>query len=493
MLFVCSRSFWLRIIGERMPLDTIISTVKQEKDRKKSLYYSILDAMAVSVMVGFGDRLISAFAVALKASSTEIGLLVTLPPFLGSLTQLYGARLVDIYNNRLKVVLPFVLLHAFFWLPIALIPFLFPHNAVTALIILYSLAMISTAISIPAWTSMMGDIVWLKQRGKYFGKRNSLAAAILLPAVAFAGYFLTLYPPELLFIGFAASFFIAFLFRFVSYFFIRRMHEPLQVFAKQPQPSFFQFMKKIRSNNYGNLVALVGGIRFANYFAGPFFAPYMLIELGFSYFQFTLVFAAAMAAQVIFMTIWGKRADRFGNVKVLALTSILVSSIPIWWILTRDFYLILLINAFAGMAWAGFSLSAGNFLYDAVDTPNRARYTAYNNIVDSSMALAGSIVGGLYLTFIASPWIFTSVYHVVFFASGVGRFVFSSLLIPGVKEVRDVPPIKKRTLFFSLFEFSPNEFVEDQAFQLVLLKKKFYRLVDKNPAFKKKVKRMKNL
>ena len=449
--------------------------------------------MSVSVMVGFGDRLISAFAVALKASSAEIGLLVTLPPFLGSLSQLYGAKLVDIYKNRLKVVMPFALLHALFWLPIAVIPFLFPNNAVIALIVLYSLAMIATSLQIPAWTSMMGDIVWLKQRGKYFGKRNSLAAAVLLPAVAAAGYFLTLYPPELVFIGFAVSFFIAFLFRFVSYYFIRNMKEPLQVFAKQPQPSFFQFIKKIRSNNYGSFVAFVGAVRFANFFAGPFFAPYMLLELGFSYLQFTLIFAAAMAAQVIFMTIWGKRADQFGNVKVLAVTSILVSTVPLWWLFTRDFYVLLLVNAFAGMAWAGFNLSSANFLYDAVETPSRARYTAYYNIVVSSMALLGGVVGGLYLTYIASPWIFSSVYHVVFFASGIGRFVFASIFLPSVREVRKVKSITRRKLFFSLFEFSPNEFIEDQSFQLVLLKKKFYRLVDKNPAFKKKVKRMKDL
>ncbi len=455
-----------------MVLRTIHARIKEEQLRAKALYYSIMDGMAHSVMTGFGNNIISAFAVYLRASNSQIGLISTLPVFLGAIVQLAGVKLLEIFRNRLKLVLTFALLHALLWLPIAAIPFAVKQDQAWILLIFYCLSVMSTSVTIPIWTSMMGDLVWLRERGKYFGKRNAWVGAVLLSSTIIAGYFLSLYHESLLFYGFATSFSIAFLYRLISWYYLGKMHEPRHVFETQRQPSLLEFVRKIRSNNYGSFVLFVGFTHFSVAIAGPFFAPYMLSELGFSYFQYSAVIAAAALSQVLFMTRWGKNADRFGNVKILTLTSILVSAIPMLWLFTQDFYLILLINVFAGMAWAGFNLSSSNFIFDSVETPKRVRYIAYYNIIVSSLALVGGMLGGFYLTQIGDKLLFSSLYHVVFFFSGTSRLLFGAILLQKIREVRNVPGISGGKLFFSLFELPSMEFFQEQVFEMVMLPKK---------------------
>ncbi|HLC98962.1 MAG TPA: MFS transporter, partial [Candidatus Nanoarchaeia archaeon] len=61
---------------------------------RKSLKYSIMDGAFYSAMVGFGESFFSAFAIFLKASNLQIGLLGSLPIALGSVSQLYSNRLI---------------------------------------------------------------------------------------------------------------------------------------------------------------------------------------------------------------------------------------------------------------------------------------------------------------------------------------------------------------------------------------------------------------
>ena len=68
-----------------------MATPSQNPESERSLRYSLRDAAAFSVMTGAGESYISAFALQLKASVEEIALLASVPPLLGSWTQLYSA------------------------------------------------------------------------------------------------------------------------------------------------------------------------------------------------------------------------------------------------------------------------------------------------------------------------------------------------------------------------------------------------------------------
>ena len=99
-----------------------------------SLQHSLKDAAAYAVMMGIGETYLSAFALFLKASTPQIGLLASLPPLLGSLAQIVSAWLGRLAGRRKPIILAGAGLQALAWLPITLLPLLFPSAAVPLLI-----------------------------------------------------------------------------------------------------------------------------------------------------------------------------------------------------------------------------------------------------------------------------------------------------------------------------------------------------------------------
>jgi len=95
---------------------------------KKSLKYSILDGSAYSAMLGLTQDYIAPFALALRAITAQIGLLFSVPNLTMSLSQLAAPHLVERAGSRKSPILPVVFLHALLWLPILLVPYLFPEQ-----------------------------------------------------------------------------------------------------------------------------------------------------------------------------------------------------------------------------------------------------------------------------------------------------------------------------------------------------------------------------
>ena len=85
-------------------------------------------------MTGAGETFLSAFALYLRASAQEIAWLAAVPPLLGSWMQLFSAWLGERGVRRKKVILTGAMAQAVLWIPIALLPILFPAYAAPLLI-----------------------------------------------------------------------------------------------------------------------------------------------------------------------------------------------------------------------------------------------------------------------------------------------------------------------------------------------------------------------
>ena len=100
----------------------------------RSLQHSLKDATAFAAMTGIGETYLSAFALFLKASTPQIGLLASVPPMLASLVQLLSAWVGHATGHRKGIILTGAGIQAGAWLPILLLPLLFPASAVSLLI-----------------------------------------------------------------------------------------------------------------------------------------------------------------------------------------------------------------------------------------------------------------------------------------------------------------------------------------------------------------------
>ena len=124
-------------------------------------------------MTGAGETYFSAFAVLLKATPGQIGLLAALPQLVASLAQLFSAWLGQRLQRRMPIILFGASLQCFSWVPLILLPLLYPDYAVIALIAAVMLYYFGSNMAVPQWSSLMGDLVHKRRRGRGARTRNS--------------------------------------------------------------------------------------------------------------------------------------------------------------------------------------------------------------------------------------------------------------------------------------------------------------------------------
>jgi MFS family permease len=429
---------------------------EQEKKVRKSLRYSIMDGFFWSIMVGFGESFLSAFAIFLKATDGQIGLLGSLPQALGSLSQLLSRRLMGLLNSRKRIVLFGVLISALMYLPITLAFFL-GKASVTLLLLFVCLYWISSTIIGPAWNSWMGDLVNKNERGAYFGKRNRIAGFATFFSFIIAGYLLQQFggSTSRQYMGYMIIFAIAMAARMLSFISVTKQYEPTYHDDPGAYFSFLDFMKKAPFNNYGIFVIYQAFMNFGVYLSGPFFTAYMLKDLHLGYMDYTLLQAAAILMRNLTMPIWGKAMDRFGARKVLTIAGFTMPIVPILWVLSRNFWYLIGVQLYSGLVWAAFDLAVFTFMFDITTPQKRASCVAYFNVLNGAAMLVGALIGGFILARLPEGAL-GSKFLVLFVISGIFRYMSSLIFLPKIKEVRTVEPIPYHVLFINVLTTIPS-------------------------------------
>ncbi len=426
----------------------VSGSAKEQELIEKTKKLSVKEAGAYSFMDGFGLRYVTPYALAVGANNSQIGLLSSVPGLLGNLSQLFTIKLMRKFSRK-KIVFWGVFLQAIMWLFLigAGIPFYlwgmktsFSPNAV---IIIYTLLILFGAVGGPAWTSLMRDLV-STNRGSYFGRRSKIAGFIALVCMFIGGFILDYFRQTHVFIGFAILFVIAFFGRFTSAMLFRKHYEPKFEVDDKKYFTLVDFVKKMRHNNFGRFVMYFSLLSFACAIASPFFAVFMLKNLGFSYTQYMITVLANSIATILLMPLWGKFADVYGNLKVMKITGAFIPLLPFLWLLIPlmpskilAVWLIVVLEIYSGLIWSGFNLSAGNFIYDAVTKERLAICSSYFNIINGFWALIGASIGG-YLSSHGISILGLNSILFLFLLSGIARFVIYFTMAHKIKEVRDV-------------------------------------------------------
>ncbi|MFH2021339.1 MAG: MFS transporter [archaeon] len=419
---------------------------------KKSLLFSIVDGTFYSSMIGFGESFLQAFAVLLKATSFQLGLLAALPTFFSSLFQLGASKFIKIFGSRKKLVVTCAFLEGFMYIPIAL-SFYFGEMSFNILLLFVTLYWIVGRIISPAWNSWMGDLVREKDRGKYFGRRLRITGIATFVTFIFGGYILQeMSDLSLRYYGFAIIFALAFISRLISISFLVKQYEP-EYKPEERKFRIHQFISNAEFSEPRKLSIYLNLMGFAVNVAAPFFAAYMLYDLKMDYLSFTLINAASILIKFVAMPLWGRVCDRFGNRKVLSLASYLIPIIPLLWLFSHNLYYLIAIQFFSGFVWAAWDISSFDYLYDVTNQENRTRIVAYNNVLGGIASLIGPIVGAIILHKFSPFW---SDYFFIFVVSAVLRMLVAWRFVPTLKEIRKVKPITFHRLFFNVLTTMPN-------------------------------------
>lgn len=418
----------------------------------KSLRNSFWDGVFASVMIGFTESYITPFALAMKASAQAIGLLSSIPNLVSSFFQLKAADITEWLGSRKRIINIFIFIHSFMLLPILSLPYFVASDwRITLLILFVTIYQATGALTAPAWGSLMSDHIPQNKRGRYFAWRNRICAAIIAAASFLAGAILNLFHRGIF--GFTIIFALAMASRLISWHFLNKMFEPPLRSSREAYFSFFNFIRKIRESNFAKFTLFAASMNFAVHLAAPFFAVYMLKDLGFSYIKYTTVVVTAGVANLATIGIWGHHADKAGNMRVIKFASILIPAIPCLWLFSHNLLYLVVVQIYAGALWAGFNLCVSNFIYDAVSPEKRTRCISYFNVISGACIFAGALSGGFLATRVPS----ISGYRLLtlFLISGILRALVGLIFLPKIKEVRNVEHVSSLELFYSIIGIRP--------------------------------------
>jgi MFS family permease len=153
------------------------------------------------------------------------------------------------------------------------------------LVLFATIYSISSALTSPAWGSIMAEVVPEHLRGRYFSFRGSLSTLSNTIAFLAGGIFLTFLVHKALW-GFAILFGAAFLARMISSGLLTQLYEVPQKEKPVQQASSGSFIRNLFSSNLGRYMLFLFSMSFAVNIASPYFAVYQLHSLKQSYFVF---------------------------------------------------------------------------------------------------------------------------------------------------------------------------------------------------------------
>ncbi|MDH7554207.1 MAG: MFS transporter [Spirochaetota bacterium] len=421
--------------------------VKKSKLRQ-TLKASFLDGIFASIMFGCVQDYFTPFLLLIKGTVVHVGILSAIPNITASVLQVFSHKFVQIFKSRKTVFCIFVFLQAVTLLLCAILFFtvyaietdivsyclsLVKHHQIEIFITIVTLYTVFGSIGNPAWASLMSDLIPAHKRGKYFGFRNSILGVLLVLVSLSVGITLRFSPAEYIMQTFVVVFLIASVSRFISFYYLLKMHEPpFEIEKASIVPA--NIFNSIKKNDFLIFIAFMSFMNFAVYLSAPFFAVLMLQHLSFSYFEYSLVTVSAPFIMYIAMHSWGNIADKIGNAKVLTITSPLIAIVPILWVLNSHIVYLLIVQIFSGLVWSGFTISSFNYMFDASVSSKRVRYISYLNLINGIMISAGAVSGG-YLIQILPPVNGSSIYTMLL-VSGILRLGITIVFGKRLKEMR---------------------------------------------------------
>ncbi len=375
----------------------------------RSLRLMIWQGVAGSALFGLGSGgFMAAYALALGANNFQVGILAALP-FITQVTQLPAIIAVERFRRRKVIGIPALLAAHLLWLPIGAVPFLLDTPgapALTLVIGLMAMRGLFASVWTTAWTSWMRDLVPKDMLGSYYGRRLA-AMTGALTVVGIGGSFFVRWwesvssPDDAIFAYSILLIAGSLTFGLLSSTMALRAREPLMPASVDSGRSVLSvLLEPLSDRNFSQLVRFLFVWSLVSNLAIPFFAVYMLTELGLSLPTVIGFTVLGQVTNMLFVRVWGPMADRFGSKTVLSLSASLYLLVIFGWVFTAypdshflTLPLLVVLHIFAGVAAAGVTLTVSTLALKVA--PSGGAFMGVSGIATSLGAGIGPIAGGL--------------------------------------------------------------------------------------------------
>ena len=413
--------------------------------REPSRRYGLRDGACQAITQGSGEQYLSAFALLLGASPFQLSVLSALPQLIGTGAQLASVKLLRWFPDRKALIRAGTAGQALSWLPMLLLPLLFPDSGPVLLILGTTLYFACNQFTTPTWNSFIADHLDEHERGAYFARRAAIMASLSFAALCGAGWLLSLWQDHASsWIGFALIFTVAGAARWISTVALAKVDDDHATPYLDCSPSFRRFLAGT-SVSFRRFLLFSGTMHAAVLIAGPFFVLYMLRDLHLAYWGYGSWLAAGILGQLLTLRAWGRFADRFGNKALLTVTGFMVPFLPMLYLAGTNLLFLLFVNFLGGVTWGGLALGLQNYVFDAVRPEDRAKAVATYSTINAVGWCLGAFIGSWLVHVLPSgitigrySLVLASNLPLVFFVSGLLRLAVSGSFLRSFHEARAV-------------------------------------------------------
>jgi MFS family permease len=414
---------------------------------KKHVRASFRDATYTNLNIGMAESYFCAFMLALGISEIISGLGTVIPQFIGVVFQLLSIRSFFRRYSLKKRILLFLSIQALTMIPLIMIGWFKINSAIMVIGVLgiYWASLLSLN---PPWNRLIGHTVPQRFRLKFFSIRSQFAQLSVFLGLITSGlllYWAREKGQEMpVYVG---IFVIGFFFKCLSWYEIKYNHNDYDLPpGSEERIRFRDFIKNIRNTDQGRLIIFLFFFYVTVHFSAPYFNPYMLGKLKFNYLEYMVITSIAYFGRVFAFRVLQKRAKSRHINKILILSTMGIATSPLWWSLTQNYWLIILIEFLSGCYWAGFELTTILLYYQKISDRERTSAITYITFLNTSGMVIGSMMGAVFMKNMPADW---DPYLILFAASTFLR-VLVLIFVPHVSFVGRIPRLISFNRVFSV-------------------------------------------
>jgi MFS family permease len=349
-----------------------------------------------------GGPFLIAFALHTGASNKVVGLLAAIGP-LSQLLQLPTIALVHHLRRRKSLALVTAALSRLVWLGMASIPWtVSPPDRLQALLIGLCVAAGLGTISGGAWNPWMRDFIPEDAISALWARRLALATLASALVGLAAGQFMDVALAH----GVPALQANAYVFLagtsagLIGLRYLAHIPEPAMPEVRH-RPLLDVLREPLQDRDYRNVIRFLGAWNLAVNLAAPFYVVYMLQRLGLTLGQVVALTVLSQLINAVFLRLWGRLSDRFGDKAVLNLSCSLFLLTLILWPFTNlpnapslTVPLLVAIHVLSGVASAGVTLCSGTLALKAAPRGEATAYLAANAVWSGGAAAVAPLLAG---------------------------------------------------------------------------------------------------
>jgi MFS family permease len=407
------------------------------------------DAIAFSVMVGAGETYLAAFVLALGMGEVNAGLIAAVPMLAGGAIQLVSPWAVRVLRSHRRWVVACATVQACAFIPLVTAG-LMGRMPVWAMYLAASVYWGAGLATGPAWNTWVSTLVPRAIRANYFAHRSRMAHMAVLVGLVGAG--LSLQMGESLgqpLTAFAIIFSAAGVARFISAALLFRQSEPHKPDDEHRLVSWPQFIARFRHGADGRLLLYMLAMQFAVQISGPYFTPFMLEKLHFSYATYLLLIATSYVSRMAVLPWLGEWVRRAGARRVLWFAGTGIVPLSALWLVSGEIWWLIIVQVLAGAAWAAYELATFLLLFETIPEEERTSVLTLFNAMHALATVCGAACSGWLLHAMDTT---AAAYLTVFALSGCVRLALIVLLARAARALpaRDIPqpalPLPTRVL-----------------------------------------------